>query len=292
MCNNEFITNSSSSNICSACRYNKKNEFISKTDAKKIYLMSDEELKNFVNFCVKCKYGYGTYYIIDEIIRYANVHHMEWIDKNNKKEKIKQNRENKKNLRTNEIYDLQQKYNDLHAYTYDIFNTYISNGRIIDLNGNNLENLNKLDIYLNKMKLRKNKLLRKLKRRNLNLRSDSKLCNTYICYGINKVNEILQDEYDEPLKSVREIANIMLEMNFLFSKTSYKQIMDDMINRERRNYLDFEYLDFEEHGMHRYNIHKISQKAKKTAVEKYLKNHSKNDVPLSLLKKTKKIKKS
>lgn len=111
-----------------------------------------------------------------------------------------------------------------------------------------------------KVQERREILKAKLQEQNLNLRNDSRVCSDYI-YG-------KRDDIDN-------VVLIMMEMNYFFSKTNYKNIMDRLMSdlkteiRESYGYLDSD----EYHDMIESEIPLLSDTAKRTAIR------NKKDVP-------------
>lgn len=89
---------------------------------------------------------------------------------------------------------------------------------------------------------RRKKLVKELKKNNLELRSDSVLCKGYI----------MDDNYE-----LEFVVNTMIEMDWLFKNTSYHNIMREL----RRNYYMYD----------------KSYEAKRRAIRKWLKYGNKND---------------
>jgi hypothetical protein len=376
MCGEDFSIKNDNDRICFDCR-SERSKFISKTDAKKEYLMLDDELEEFASFEVKLKYGrnqYGTYYITDEIIDFANLYHPQWIDKQSKaelrlkrKEELEDNRKsninllktnhpmlfpfiNKYYLKTyfdngkinnftsfnkflNHCKNLQTKFDKISKYLVNedilpyvnkivkdyllndqinhkdtklflkeikkrfdevqhLFNIYsditkegfgasvISNyikiGKVRDYINEKIIEYDIIETFIKGVHLRLNRILKRLNKYNIQLRTDSALCNAYIKYGIDAVNDLIDDK-NQIYASSKDIADVMYEMHFLHNYTSYRECVRELIYERKRN-----------DGFDRdLFIHpsEVSEQAKIKALRKYLKNHSKDDVPKSLLKK-------
>lgn len=107
--------------------------------------------------------------------------------------------------------------------TYDKFNNNIvSKGEILKTEIADKLAIEHSNVLISRYRqsVREHELIQKLKKYNLELRSDSKLCKYYIEGGIKMVNENM----DNPISSVDDIVEIMNEMNFYHNKTDYPGI--------------------------------------------------------------------
>lgn len=124
--------------------------------------------------------------------------------------------------------------------------------------------------------LRKSDLEKRLKEHGLFLRNDSQLCSWYVEGGIEYLNKMYKSEE----LTVESLVEIMVEMDFLFSKTNYNGIFRNL-SYAYREYYDNDYEDDYEdeynYGYRSYRsnyhmiktTHEISAEAKVAAMEKW-----------------------
>ena len=217
-CDKKF-TNKAGVNMCKSCF---QKYLITKTNAKRIYKLTEEELNDLHDFSCQIAFSSvgGTSYLLKEV-------RMKMLEKN---------------------FDLSEPIEEekYQKYVKKFF-------RNIEKNKQNKEEMKDL-----KRNMRKKKLKAALKKRNLKLRNDSYYCNEYI---------------DHNKFSLKKVCDMMNIMDFLFNKTSYVEIMDDMREDILDNYrYKLEDPDLEMHVP--LNEHQ-KEYAKKYAVEKYVKKYGK-----------------
>jgi hypothetical protein len=121
---------------------------------------------------------------------------------------------------------------------------------------------------------RKSELISKLNQKNLIYREDSKLCQEYI-YG-NTKQYLDPDESDPDVSDSNgsdslgadSIVEIMLEMEWMFKNTNYKNIMTKIMDKnheDRRSEIYYDFMD----------VNECSAKAKQVAIESWI--DKKND---------------
>ena len=103
--------------------------------------------------------------------------------------------------------------------------------------------------------IRERELKNMLQQKGLQLRSDSKLCDDYI-EGCSDL-------------SVHEIVETMETMNFLYTKTNYRNIMNNVIENQRNNYYGDRHVDYVD----------ASYTAKRIAIKEWIKKNHIDNLP-------------
>lgn len=355
--------------FCYDCK-DEIDNYITKTEAKKKYLMKDDEFKDFPYFSVENRYKVeGRYYLIDDIEGFANIYHPEWFNKQNELSIKREKKKNTTETRQQNIDQIQIDYPDIYKYVQHILETYVSNGKISNIENQKFSSIvlfrtfldlvleryngikkhlkhvwrmfiqetldyiiyeridktkflllvkdcnhrfkeikklkalypgieryvhNFVNNYINNGSLRSDcqefdsietfyknvfyrheRLTKRLEKFNLIIREDSKLCNAYIMKGIEEAQK-----YVESIKSSKDIAEIMCEMDILYSKTSYKSIVDNEIRSMKKEYQR----SFGEYMIDEDDVIEIRENSKGVALRNYYKNH-KSKVPDFIVKK-------
>lgn len=226
-CNKKF-KNKNGVNMCRSCF---QEYLITKTNAKRLYKLKDEDLKDLHEFSCSIAFsgGQGTSYLLREV-------RMKMIEIN---------------------FDV---YEPMEIEEYQ---KYVKKFlRKIDR-----EQEKKQEKKIMNRKNRKNKLKLALEQRGLELRSDSYYCNKYI---------------DSNMFSLRKVCDMMEIMHFLFNKTDYTKILDDI----REDILDEYRYKFDDPELYMHvslnETHK--EMAKETAVDNYVKKYGKKKLPKAVLK--------
>lgn len=148
----------------------------------------------------------------------------EIIEKRNAKEeenmdRIKTRQENEQRERKKNIMDkLMMAYIDPHIINTDndpIIYSYINDGYINDNDGNTIRSVDNIVAILE----RKSKLIFELSKQNLFMRDDSKLCHQYIYHNDH---------------NPKYVVDIMVGMDWLFEKTNYKTILNNIMDENRK----------------------------------------------------------
>lgn len=224
-CNKKY-KNKHNVNMCRGCF---RKYLITKTNAKRVYKLTDKNLKNLHEFsCPAQSGGIGTMYLLREV----RIKTLE------------------KNFNLYEPMDIEE-----YKKYLDKFFTKMKNKE------NKKEEEKDLRIKMRKIKLKK-----ALEERGLELRNDSYYCDQYIYH--NKF-------------SLKKVCDMMQVMNFLFKKTKYTSILDDI----REDILDDYRCKFEspDLDMQIPLNEKYREMAKEMAIKRYIKKHGKKDVPKSVL---------
>lgn len=225
-CDKKF-TNKYGVNMCRSCF---QKYLITKTNAKRMYKLKDEDLNDLHEFTCHLAYGggEGISYLLKEV-------RMKVLEKN---------------------FDLAEpiEIEEYQKYVKKFFRRMEKDKEKKEI------------MKANQKMMRKKKLKAALKKRGLEIRNDSYYCNEYI--NNNKF-------------SLKKVSDMMEIMNFLFKKTKYVEIMDDM----REDILDnYRYkLESPDLDIHVSLNEDQKEWAKKLAVEGYVKKYGKKKLPKSVL---------